>query len=116
MHPDHLSLAEKLVSGAESLEEEMVSLPTGLARIILEAAKRAPKPKGRQPLLGRKLVWDAMIIRQARSRKAELEAGGMAPKTATYKAAEEAQLALLRRAGRKLAVETIKDRLERKPR
>jgi hypothetical protein len=108
-HPDLIALFERFVKGAESGEEKEVAMPTHLARLILELAKTAKKPKGRTPLAIRERRQEWRIIHRARHRKAGLVAGGMSATSATERAAEEARRDFL---PRPLTIKTIKRMME----
>ena len=110
---DLLSLAERFVAPAEQGDDEWCELPVWLARALIELAKTAKRPRGRQPIPGRMQVREGMVLFRARRRKAELIAAGMAKEAAHEKAAEEAATALR---SRNLAVSTIKRRMERRRR
>lgn len=106
---DLIDLVEKVVVATEEAGEETYAINIKLLRAVLELAKRAPKPRGRQPVGGRDQINEKVAIHAARSRKKELIAEGKPKEEAHEKAAEEA-VAKLR--SRNLSVNTIKRRME----
>ena len=66
---DLLALVERIISHTEEAEEASVTLKTSVARYLLELAKKAPKPSGRQYLSGREKQEESLVI--ARSTTAE---------------------------------------------
>jgi hypothetical protein len=80
---DLIALAENEVRWAERRQERSVALPTVLARVILELAKRALHPhSGTSPISGRQKIQDKLRVGLARSLKAKLLAEGR-PETGT---------------------------------
>ena len=70
---DLIALIEQVVAATEQAGEEEFTISTHIARALLEAAKRAPRPTaGRPPVPGRDTVRDAVTVLRARSRKAKL--------------------------------------------
>jgi hypothetical protein len=88
---DRVRLFQRLVKGPAEAGEEFVKIPTGLALYILELAKRAPKlGRGPSEKDGRTEVREALVINRARTRKRELQDGGMSASEALDQAAKEA--------------------------
>jgi hypothetical protein len=114
-NPDDLiTMIDRIVSSAESAEEETVTLETGVARYMLERTKRAAKEgHGRKVLSQHAKTVEEQILSQARRRKAELVAKGMPKEQAEEQAAEEAS-AEFGKNGRNLAPSTIKRRMQRR--
>ena len=106
---DLLALVERIISHTEEAEEASVTLKTSVARYLLELAKKAPKPSGRQYLSGREKQEESLVIAQALRRKKALIADGMRPGAAERQAAKEAQQRLRHRS---LAVTTILRRMQ----
>jgi hypothetical protein len=70
---DLIELAENEVGWAERRQERSVALPTVLARVILELAKRALHPhSGTPPISGRQKIQDKLRVGLARSLQAKL--------------------------------------------
>lgn len=106
---DLIDLVEKVVASTEEAGEETYAINIKLLRAVLELAKLAPKPRGRQPVKGRDRVQESMAIHAARSRKKKLIADGK-PKEKAHEIAAEEAVAKLR--SRNLSVATIKRRME----
>ena len=106
---DLIEFVERMVADREEADEKTVILNTQMVRALLELAKRAPKPRGRQPVKGRDQINEKIAIYAAKSRKMELIAGDQPKEEAHEKAAEEAVVKLR---SRNLSVNTIKRRME----
>jgi hypothetical protein len=108
-NPDDLFKSiDRIILSAASAGEEYVKLETGIARYILERAKRAPKEdRGRKVISRDAKQAENLILSQALLLKAELAAKGMAKEEAAEEAAKEASDAFLKQ-GRPLALSTIK--------
>lgn len=109
-YTDLIWLIDRIVWATEALGEESVALPTGVARVLVDLAKTAKRPKGRQQITGREKVREKAVLAWARGRKRTLIEGGMKKGAAATQAAEEA---CQRLRSRNLAVSTIKRRMER---
>jgi hypothetical protein len=114
---DLIWLVEHIVAATEAAGEEQFTIPTHVARALLEMAKRAPRSReGRPPVPGRVKVRDAVTVHRARSHKAKLLAEAKAegrPLTAdaaTWKAAKEAALRS------RLSATEIRERMQRRSR
>lgn len=106
---DLLALAERIIFLTEEAGENSVTLRTSLARRLLELAKQAPKPHGRQNLSGREKIKEKLVIAKALRRKNALIADGVGREEAARQAATEAQHEL---SDRNLAVSTIMRRMQ----
>jgi hypothetical protein len=112
---DMLALAERLVSYAENEGEKSIELPTRMARLTLDLAKRARKlGRGPKGIHRYDRLAEDLIIREARRRKAELANNGIPKEQAEEQAAQEASASLHKRTGRNLAASTIKRRMQRR--
>jgi hypothetical protein len=85
---DFLALVARNLGSAEN--DERVELPASWIRILLALAEKAPQAPSRPPLTMKQKDRDWRVIRKARTRKAELMAGGMRADEAAKQAAEEA--------------------------
>jgi hypothetical protein len=114
-HPhDVIWLGERIVSAAEGENEDRVELPTMLARLLLEQAKRAPLLKGREPLTrAQRLLYSRATVK-LRARKAELVEGGMRKEKAGEQAGEETVTWLREQHGVLVAPSTLKRRAEKR--
>lgn len=106
---DLIDLVERIVADTEDADEKTVILNTHIVRALLELAKLAPKPRGRQPVKGRDRVQESVTIKAAKSHKKKLIADGETKEKALDKAAEEAAKKLGKR---NLAASTIKRRMQ----
>jgi len=109
-YEDMLTLAERIISITEEDEEKWITLRTALARDLLDLAKQAPKPRGRQAISGRAKVQERVVIAAARQRKKQLIVDGMRREEAARQAATEARDKLLR--VRNLSISTILRRMQ----
>lgn len=114
---DLLALAERIVAATEVAGEEDFTIPTHMARALLDMAKRARRPTdGRSPVPGRVQVGDAVTVHRARSLKkkklaaAKAEGRHLTADEAAQQAAEEEALRS------RLSVAAIKDRMGRRSR
>ena len=107
-----ISASEEIVAAAEADKRETVSLPTGLARELLELAKKS----GRPPLSRSARIRESAFIAGERIRKKELIESGVTKETAHEQAAEELAAKFVKLTSRRLAVSTIKRKMQRLPR
>lgn len=119
-NPDDLIwLALRFVKPAEACGDEWCELPTGLARVLVEMAKSAPRPRrGRPSVPGRVKVQDSMTAHLARSYKAKLLAAAkvegrpLTADDATWQAAAWAK----DRTRSRLSATEIRERMQRRSR
>ncbi len=110
---DFVQLVERIVASTEEAGEKTLKLKTSIVRELLELAKRAPKPRGRQRVSRYERMRETITLFRAGKRKKDLVTAGVSAEEAHYQAAEEAAANL---PSRNLAPSTIARRMQRRRR
>lgn len=104
---------QRIVRGYATAGDEKIELPTEFLVPIANVLDRVKRSKGAPRKSGRIKVLETVIYFQARAKMADLKRNGISPAEALMRMARE----LKRKPPlSKLSLNTIKDRLQRKPR
>ncbi len=109
---DPLASVEEIVQRAEAEGQTKVSLPTDMARALLDRATKTGRPRLRRGVRLRHEGWIAV----ARVRRQNLIAAGVPKGQALDQVAEDVRQTLVHAGSRRLAVSTIKRMIEGPPR